>query len=184
MTALHPAKHPRNRTQIAEPTLRASSRGPRSDPHMLQLLHRSRLLEISQHRFVLGNLLSIKLKSVYRHLLEGRFALPVQLCDIPRTRERLKRRRKHQLEISFGKHSIRVLPVHHFALFSDLYLARESALGLRNDRVMRWTTTAPDCSTSSMKQRELYVALVSDLMQRAMGLEDLPRAREHATVLV
>src|SRR6185436_12371609 len=40
------------------------------------------------------------------------------------------------------------------------------------------------CSTSTMKQRELYVALSSHLMQRAMGFENLPSAREHPAVFV
>jgi hypothetical protein len=49
-------------------------------------------------------------------------------------------------------------------LFGDLYLTGEGALRLRNYRVMGWSTTAPDRSTSSMKQRELYVAFGSDSM--------------------
>src|SRR5215213_8079127 len=184
MTTLHPPKHPRNCTEIAETTSGTSSRGPRTDPHMLQFLDRSCLLEVGQDCFVLGDLFPVELKSVVRHFLQGRFALLVQVFDLTRTRQRFQRRCNHQLEISFREYPIRVLPIHHFALFGDLYLTLEGALWLRNDRVMRWSTTAPDRSTSPMKQGELYVAFGSDAMQRAMGLEYLPGAGEHPAILV
>src|SRR5215217_2508641 len=101
-----------------------------------------------------------------------------------RARQRFERRCNHQLEIPFRKYPIRVLPIHHFALFGNLYMTREGIARLRNYRVMGWSPTAPNGSTSTMKQCELYVAFGSDSMQRAMGLEYLPGAGEHPAILV
>jgi hypothetical protein len=92
--------------------------------------------------------------------------------------------RNHQLEVSFRKYPIRVLPVHYLALFGDLYMTGERTTRLRNYRMMGWPTTAPDRSTASVKERELNVALVSNSMQGAMGLEYLPGAGEHPAVFV
>src|SRR6185369_14615733 len=88
MTTLHPTKYPWNCTEITETMLRTASRGPRTDSHVLQFLDRSCLLEVSQHRVVLGDLLSIKLKSILRHLLERGFAFVAQFRDITRPRQR------------------------------------------------------------------------------------------------
>src|SRR6185369_560934 len=118
------------------------------------------------------------------HFLQRRLALLVQIFDVTRTRQCFQGRGNHQLEISFRKYAIRVLPIHNFALFGDLYPTSEGALRLRNYRMMGWSTTAPDRSTSPMEQRELYFAFGSDSMQRAMRLEYLPGAGEHAAILV
>ena len=99
-------------------------------------------------------------------------------------RHRFHRSCNHQLQVSFREYPIRVLPIHHFALFGDLYLTREGTLRLCDYRVMSWSTTASDRSTPTMKQREFYVALGSDSMQRAMRLEDLPGAGEHPAVFI
>src|SRR5262245_14346055 len=161
-----------------------SSRRPGTDPNVFQFLNRSRLFKVGQHCLVLGNPFSIKLKSILRHFLERSFALLVEIFDMTRARQRLQRRCNHQLEVSLREYSIGVLPIHYLALLGDLYLARERALRLRDYGVMSWSTTAPDCSAASMKQSELYVAFGSDLMQRTMGLEYLPRAGKHAAVFV
>src|SRR3954464_1795858 len=146
MAALHPAKHPRNRAQISETTAARAPRGPGTDSHVLQFLDRSRLLEVGQYLFVLGYSFSIELKRVGRHFLQRRFAVLVQICDVSGPGQGFERRCDHQLEVSFGEYAIGILPVHHFALLGDFYLARERALRLRNDGVMRWPAAASYCS--------------------------------------
>ena len=72
----------------------------------------------------------------------------------------------------------------HFSLLRESDSTTEAAFRLGKDRPVRASAAPPHRSAPTMKQREFYVALGSDSMQRAMRLEDLPGAGEHPAVFI
>ncbi len=83
-------------------------------------------------------MLAIKPERNLRQLIERRFPLrlqharkmPLRIARI-RPRQRIQRRRNHQLQISFRQHLVRVLEIQHLALFRDAQLPLERAQRLR-----------------------------------------------------
>src|SRR5258706_6671932 len=90
----------------------------------------------------------------------------------------------HQFEAALSQHSIGILPVHDLALLGDLELAAECTRRLGNDRVVGRAAPASDSSPASVKESQLYAAFLSDQLQGAMHLANLPGAGQHAAVLV
>src|SRR5271170_2454870 len=88
--------------------------------------------------------------------------------------ECVERCRDHELEIALGEHHVGILPVEHFALLGDADLAVEGADRLRIDGSVRGAAAAPDSASAAVKKTELDAALVRDLVQGAVGAEDLP----------
>ena len=72
----------------------------------------------------------------------------------------------------------------HLALFGDAEFAVEAVDGLREDGAMRGAAAASDGAATAMEEAEGDVAFASDLVECAVGLVDLPRAGDHAAVLV
>src|SRR5690242_14587679 len=83
----------------------------------------------------------------------------------------------HQLEVALGEHNVGVLPVQHLALLSKAKLAGEAVNGLGEDGAVRGASAASDCATAAVEEAQTDVALARDLVQGAMGLVDLPCAR-------
>src|SRR6185437_10604820 len=72
----------------------------------------------------------------------------------------------------------------HFALLSQAQLSGKAVNGLGEDGAVRRSSAASDGTTAAVEEPQRNAALASYLMQRTVGLVDLPGARNHATVLV
>src|SRR6266436_1550588 len=71
MAALHPAENPGDGAQILKTAALAAARWTRSDTSRIQLVDRSRLLEVFQHVRIVGDLLAIDAVRLLRHLLDS-----------------------------------------------------------------------------------------------------------------
>ena len=92
--------------------------------------------------------------------------------------------RDHQLQVALGENDVGVLPVQHLALLGDAKFAVEAVDRLREDGAMRGAAAAAYRSAAAVEEAQSHAALASDLVERAMSLVDLPRAGDHAAVLV
>ena len=70
------------------------------------------------------------------------------------------------------------------ALLGDAEFAVEAVDWLREDGAMGRTAATANCPSTAMEEAEGDVALAGDLVERAVGLVDLPGAGNHAAVLV
>src|SRR5712692_11666368 len=107
MTALHPAKHPRDGPQVFQAAALLAARGTRADARMLQFVHWSGLLEIFDHLGVLGDVVAIESEGFGGHLLHRWH--PTLVGSGPRAsgaRDRLHARRDHDLKIPLGENGI------------------------------------------------------------------------------
>src|SRR5438445_12453960 len=69
VTALHPAKHPRNCAQVFQLPALGTPRGARTNLRMLQFIDRSGLIEIIEDIRIISDILPEKLKYLGLHLL-------------------------------------------------------------------------------------------------------------------
>jgi hypothetical protein len=86
------------------------------------------LLEIFQHVGTVGDLLAVKAVSFLRHFFDGFFPARRMLgLLLSVQRESFEASRDHQLQIPFGEHGVRILPVENFALLGDADVSGETS---------------------------------------------------------
>src|ERR1700722_9563991 len=100
------------------------------------------------------------------------------------TSKGVERSRDHQFQVAFSQNHVGVLPVQDFALLGYADLSGKSSCRLRIDRTMCSPAAAADGPATPVKQAQPYPTLACNLVQRAVGAEDLPGAGQHPTVFV
>ncbi len=98
--------------------------------------------------------------------------------------ERVERGGDHQLQIALGEDDVGVLPVQDLALFGDAEFAGEAVDRLGEDGAMGGAAAAADGSAAAVEEAQGHAALAGHLVERAVGLVDLPGAGDHAAIFV